>query len=197
MALGALLSAPRFRGRDLLDVLVTAPMVLPPTVLGYYLLVSLGRESALGQAFEAATGSPIVFTRTGAVVAAAIGALPLIAKSARAAIEDVDPRLLGAARTLGAGPLRTFFTVTIPLSASGVLAGLTLGFARALGDFGITLMVAGSIPGVTRTGALAIYDHVAAGRDGQAMQMVLVMTALAVFALYGVNRLTRRSPHGR
>lgn len=196
VALGALLAAPRFRGRDLLDVVVTAPMVLPPTVLGYYVLVLLGRESAVGQAFEAVTGSPIVFTRTGAVVAAAIGALPLITKSARAAIEEVDPRLLGAARTLGATPLRVFFTVTVPLAASGVLAGLTLGFARALGDFGITLMVAGSIPGETRTGALAIYDHVVAGRETAARNTAIVMTLLAAAALYGVNRLTRRRPRG-
>jgi molybdate transport system permease protein len=191
VSIAALLAVVRPPGRELIDALVTAPLVLPPTVLGYYVLVALGRTSTLGRAFERVTGEPIVFTATGAVVAAAIGALPLITKAARAAMEEVDPRLVGAARSLGAGPLRAFLTITLPLSRSGVGAGVALGFARALGDFGVTLMVAGNIPGVTRTAALAIYDLVQANRDQEALGMALVMTSLAVGVLYAVNRSSR------
>ncbi len=180
----------------LLDALLTAPMVLPPTVLGYYVLVVLGRQSALGRAFEALTGSSIVFSRTGLVVAATLAALPFVVRSSRAAFEDVDPTFEAAARTLGARPLRVFLSVTLPLASSGVIAGLTLGFARCLGDFGVTLMVAGNIPGLTQTGALAVYDAVQANRDREAAGMVAVMTSLAVLALYTVNRLSRRRRHG-
>lgn len=193
VALAAVLATTRWPGRDLVDVLVTAPMVLPPTVLGYYLLVVLGRESAIGRAFEALTGSSIVFTRTGAVLAALLGALPFVVKSSRAAMEEVDPRLVGAARTLGASPLRAFLTITLPLARTGIVAGLSVGFARALGDFGVTLMVAGNIPGLTRTASLAIYDAVQANRDAEAHGLVAVLTALAVLALYAANRLVGRS----
>jgi molybdate transport system permease protein len=171
-------------------------MVLPPTVLGYYLLVLLGRESAIGHAFEALTGSPIVFSRGGAVVAASIGALPLICKAARAAFESVDVRLVGAARTLGASKMRAFFTISLPLARRGILAGVMLGFARALGDFGVTLMVAGNIPGQTRTASLAIYDAVLSGRDGDATQLSLIMTALAMGVLMGVGFLTKQRQSG-
>ncbi len=184
----------RFPGRDVLDVLLTTPMVLPPTVLGYYVLVALGRRSTLGQAFESLTGSSIVFTRTGAVIAASIGALPLVVKAARAALEAVDPNYLRAASTLGARPLRVFFTIRLPLAAPGVLAGVMLGFARALGDFGVTLMVAGDIPGETQTASLAIYDAIQANRDADATGMIAVLSAFAIVVLYGVNKLTRR-PH--
>jgi molybdate transport system permease protein len=196
IATGALLASPRVPGRDLADVLVTAPMILPPTVLGYYLLVALGRSSPIGHAFEALTGSPIVFTRTGAVVAAFLEALPFVIKASRAALEEVDPRLLGAARTLGASPLHAFFTVALPLARTGIASGLTLGFARALGDFGVTLMVAGNIPGVTRTAALAIYDAVEGNRDAEAHGLVVTLTAIAMLALYAANKLARRSRRG-
>ncbi|MBM3270800.1 MAG: molybdate ABC transporter permease subunit [Candidatus Sericytochromatia bacterium] len=196
ITLAGLLARARFPGRDLVEALILAPMVLPPTVLGYYLLVVLGRNSPLGQAYEALTGSPIVFTRTGAIVAATVAALPFVIKSARAAMEEVDPRLVGAARTLGAGALRAFLTVVLPLSSGGIVAGLALGFARALGEFGITLMIAGNIPGLTQTGALAIYDAVQADREAEATGMVLILTALAVAALYAVSKLTGRPRHG-
>ena len=130
--LAALLSNKNVVGRNVLDVFITAPMVLPPTVLGYYLLVLLGRRSALGGVFERLTGSTVVFTQTGAVIAAAVGALPLVVKSARAALESVDPVLIHAARTLGANPLRAFLTVKVPLAAPGITSGTMLGFARAL-----------------------------------------------------------------
>ncbi len=196
VAIAGLMARTRFKGSDLLDVVLTAPMVLPPTVLGYYLLVALGRQSALGKAYEAVTGSSVVFTLTGCVVAATVAALPFVVKSARAAMEDVDLRLIGAAQTLGASPTRVFTTLVLPLARNGIIAGLTLGFARALGDFGITLMVAGNIPGLTQTGSLAIYDAVLAGRDAEASGMAAVMTALAVAALYAVAKLTKERRHG-
>jgi molybdate transport system permease protein len=192
IALAAALTMRAFPGRDLIDALVTAPLVLPPTVLGYYLLVLLGRSSAAGQAFEAATGSPIVFTQIGATVAATVGALPFVVRSTRAALESVDPRLVLAARTLGAGPLRALVTVHLPLAAPGVVAGAMLGFARALGDFGVTLMVAGNIPGHTQTAALAIYDAIQAQRGTQAAALALVLTAVALVILYVANGLTPR-----
>jgi molybdate transport system permease protein len=189
-ALAALLAFKRFPGRDVVDVIVTAPMVMPPTVLGYYVLVALGRRSPIGQAWEAITGSSIVFTGTGATIAATIVALPLVAKSARAALEGVDATLVSAARTLGASPVRAFFTIQLPLAAPGIVAGLVLGFARSLGEFGVTLMVAGNLPGETQTASLAIYDAIQAGRDHDALALVLILSALAIVALYGVTKLT-------
>jgi molybdate transport system permease protein len=188
--LGALLANKRLPLRDLIDVLVTAPMVLPPTVLGYYVLVALGRKSSIGSFYEGIVGSPIVFSQTGAVIAATIGSLPLVVKSARAALEAVDPAFVSAARTLGATPLRAFLTVQLPLAAGGILAGLMLGFARALGDFGVTLMVAGDIPGETQTASLAIYDAIQANRHDEALGMVAVLTALAIALLYAINKLS-------
>jgi molybdate transport system permease protein len=193
--MAGLMSRARFVGADLLDVIITAPMVLPPTVLGYYLLLAVGRNSTFGRAYETLTGSSLVFTRTAAVLAGAIAALPFVVKAARAAMEDVDPRLLAAAATLGASPLKVFWTVVLPLSRNGILAGLTLGFARALGDFGVTLMVAGNIPGRTQTGSLAIYDAVQANRESEAAGMALLMTAFAMVALYAGTKLVRRRPH--
>jgi molybdate transport system permease protein len=195
VALAGLMTRTRFFGRDLLDALVTAPMVLPPTVLGYYLLTFIGRNSALGRIYEDLTGSSLVFTPTAAVLAASIAAFPFIVKTTSAALEDVDPRLLAAASTLGASPLRVFLTIALPLSRSGVMAGLTLGFARALGDFGVTLMIAGNIPGLTQTASLAIYDAVQANREARAAGLAAVMGALAITALYLGAKLVKRRPH--
>lgn len=189
IALAAWLANGRFPGRDLVDVLLTAPMVLPPTVLGYYLLVSIGRRSLIGSAFESITGSTIVFTRTGAIVAASVGAIPLIVKSSRAALEGVDPILIHAARTLGATPLRAFFTVQLPLARRGITASLMLAFARSLGDFGVTLMIAGDIPGETQTASLAIYDAIQSHREAEALGMIAVLTTIALGMLYAANRL--------
>ncbi len=195
VALAGVMARARFPGRDVVDALITAPMVLPPTVLGYYLLGALGRRSVLGRAYESAVGAPLVFTPAAAVLAAFVAALPFVVRSSRAAMEDVDPRLTDAAATLGAPPWRVFLTVVLPLSRGGMLAGVTLGFARALGEFGVTLMIAGNIPGLTQTGALAIYDAVQANRDAEAAGMVAVMTALAVAALLLGTKLTRTRPH--
>jgi len=196
VGIATLLARCRFIGRELLDALVTAPLVLPPTVLGYYVLVALGRRSAIGQLYEQLTGSTIVFTVTGAVVAATIGALPMVVKSARAALEGVDETLVHAARTLGASPVRAFFTVALPLAAPGIMAGLMLAFAKSLGDFGVTLMVAGDIPGETQTASLFIYDAIQANRESDAAGMIAVLSAVAITALYAVNKLTR-GDHGR
>lgn len=193
VGLGALLATRRFPGRNLIDVLVTTPLVLPPTVLGYYVLVLLGRRSPIGAAWESVTGSTIVFTKTGAIVAATLGALPFVVKAARAALETVDPMLVRAAWTLGASPLRAFFTVQLPLAMRGIVAGLVLGFAKSLGEFGITLMVAGNIPGETQTAALAVYDAIQANRESTAAALIATTTALAIATLFAVQRLTGRS----
>lgn len=193
IALGAVLANRTFRGRDLVDALATAPMVLPPTVLGYYLLVALGRNSALGRGFEAVTGTSIVFTRTGAVIAAFVAGFPLVLRASRAALESVDPTLVLAARTLGATPLRAFLTVQLPLASRGVLAGIVLAFARALGDFGMTLMVAGNLPGETRTATLAIYDAMQSGRDDEAALLSAILTVVAVVAMVGTTKLAERA----
>ncbi len=178
-----------FPGRDWVDVLVTAPIVLPPTVLGYYVLVSIGRRSGIGHAVESVFGSPIVFTRAGAIVAATVGALPLVVKSGRAAIEGVDSTLVRAAQSLGAGAVRALLTVQLPLAARGVLAAIMLAFARSLGDFGITLMVAGDIPGQTQTASLALYDAIQEHRDTTALGLALSLTAIGITVLYAVNKL--------
>jgi molybdate transport system permease protein len=192
IAFAALLANTRMWGRDFVDALLSAPLVLPPTVLGYYLLVALGRKSVLGGLYHGLTGSYLVFTKEGAIVAAMVGGLPIVVKNVRAALEATDSTLVQAARTLGAGPLRAFFTVQIPLAYRGIIGAMMVAFARALGDFGATLMVAGDIPGETQTAALAIYDAIQAHRENEALGMVLVLTAVAVGFLYGVNKLTGR-----
>ena len=188
---GWLLARRKLPGSDLLDGLVTAPMVLPPTVLGYYVLVFFGRKSPLGRAFEAVTGTSIVFSFGGVVLAATIGALPLVVMSSRAALEGVDPLLRNAARTLGASPLRAFLTVDLPLAAPGIVAGLMLGFARALGDFGATLILAGNIPGRTQTLPLAIFFAVESGDTADAVRLSVVTVAISLAALGALNLWTR------
>lgn len=191
VAIAYVLARLRVPGRELLDALVTLPLVLPPTVLGYYLLVLLGARSPLGRAWQALFGTPLTFTWQAAVVAATIHALPLMIKSARAAIEDVPAAVEDAARTLGAGEWRVFFTITLPLAGRGLLAATVLAFARALGDFGVTIMIAGNIPGRTQTAAIAIYDAVEAGRDNQALALVVIISFISVVILYVMNRVGR------
>jgi molybdate transport system permease protein len=196
ITVAAILANFRFPGRDLVDVVFTAPIVMPPTVLGYYVLVSLGRESPIGQAYHALTGSQIVFTKVGAIVAATIGALPLVVKSVRTALEETDPTLVLAARTLGATPLRAFFTIQLPLATRGIVAALMLAYARASGDFGITYMVGGNIPGKTKTASIAIYDLIQAQRDHDALLMIGVLTIVVIAMLYAVNKLTAKPREG-
>src|ERR1700735_4142343 len=179
-----------FRGKELLDAAITLPLVLPPTVLGYYLLVLLGRVSPVGQLYEWLFGGPLVFTWQAAVVASLIHSTPLLVKSARAAFESVDRSYERAARTLGATELRLFWRVTLPLVRRAILAAAALAFARSLGDFGVTLMIAGNIPGRTQTVSIAIYDAVEGGNAATARILVLVVSAVALAILTLANRLT-------
>ncbi len=179
LGLAWLLARRDFRGKNLLDALTTIPMVMPPTVLGYYLLIALGRQSPIGHLLDA-IGWPLVFTWRGAAVAAAVAAFPLLAQAARAGFESVDRQLEDMARTLGRSEWNIFCTVTLPLAWRSILAGTILAFAKAMGEFGATLMVAGNIPGQTQTMAIAIYDLVQAGRQAEANLMVLIMTVMAV-----------------
>jgi molybdate transport system permease protein len=185
------LARTRWPARDLVGALFSLPLILPPTVLGYYLLVALGRQSPLGQWLDQ-IGLPLVFTWRGAVIASSIAALPLIVQSARAALENVDAELENVARTLGRSEFDILFTITLPLAWRGLFAGTLLCFARALGDFGATLMVAGNIPDRTQTLPLAIYDAVQANNTAAANMMVLVITVGALVLLIAAQRLAHR-----
>ncbi len=191
---GYALAKTRLPGRRLAEAVLSLPIVLPPTVLGYYLLVVLGRRSTIGRWWEQLTGSPIAFTITGAVVAASISALPYVVRASRAAIEGVDPRLEAASRTMGLSETRVAWHVTLPLARRSVAAGCALGFARALGDFGATVMLAGNIPGRTQTMPIAVYDAVQAGDTGQARTLSIVLGGLAIALLLIVNRLGSPRP---
>ncbi len=185
----------QFRGKEAIDAAVTLPLVLPPTVLGYYLLVLLGRHSPIGQLYEWVFGGPLVFSWQAAVVAALFHSTPLLVKSARAAFESVDRSYERAARNLGASELRLFWRVTLPLARRSIMAAAALAFARSLGDFGVTLMIAGNIPGRTQTVALAIYDAVESGNGTVARVLVIIISAVALVILTVANRLTS-SPYG-
>jgi molybdate transport system permease protein len=191
--LAYVLARRRFRGRALVDLVVTMPLVLPPTVTGYYLIVLLGRRGWLGAPVYAATGWPIAFTWYAAVVAATVMALPLLVRTARAAIDSVDRSLEQAAHTLGRSEWRTALEVTLPLARNGILAGLVLAFARALGEFGATLMLAGNIPGRTATVPLAIYTAVQTGEEQTALVLVALLTVLSGVVLVIANRLGARA----
>jgi len=179
----------RFVGRDLLDAVFTLPMVMPPTVLGYYLLVMIGTHGPIGRWLLEHFGIRLIFTWQGAVLAAAVVSFPLVFKAARAAFETVDPQLEEAARTLGISELGVFFRVSLQLAWRGVLAGLLLAFARALGEFGATLMVAGSIPGKTQTLSIAVYEAVQAGQDDTANFLVAVTSITCLAVLLAAGRL--------
>ena len=192
--LAYLLARRRFAGRGLLDLLVTLPLVLPPTVTGNYLIELLGRRGWLGAPLYALTGWSVAFTWWAAVVAATVMAMPLIVRTARAAIESVNPAYEKAAFTLGRSEWRTALEVTLPLARKGLLAGLVLAFARALGEFGATLMLAGNIPGRTQTVPLAIYTAAQTGETGEALWLVVMLTALSGAVLVAANRLGGRAP---
>jgi molybdate transport system permease protein len=183
----------RFRGRALVDLLVTLPLVLPPTVTGYYLIVVLGRRGVVGGPLYEATGFTVTFTWIAAVIAASVMALPLLVRTARAAIESVDRDLEKAAWTLGRSGWRTALEVTLPLARKGIIAGLVLAFARALGEFGATLMLAGNIPGRTATVPLAIYTAVQTGESGDALILVALLTVLSCVVLVVAARLGARA----
>jgi molybdate transport system permease protein len=189
VGIGFAIARARFPGRDLLDALLTLPMVMPPTVLGYYLLVLIGSHSAVGSWLIEHFGIRLIFTWQGAVIAAMVVAFPLVFTAARAAFETVDPQLEDAARTLGMHEIAIFFRVSLPLAWRGILAGLLLSFARALGEFGATLMVAGSIPGRTQTLSIAVYEAVQAGQDDAANFLVAVTSIVCIAVLLSAGRL--------
>jgi molybdate transport system permease protein len=193
---GYLLARGRFPGRDLLDAVLTLPMVMPPTVLGYYLLVLVGRNGPIGHWLQQSFGINLIFTWQGAVIAAAVVAFPLVLKGARSAFEAVDIQLEQAARVLGVPPLAVFLRVSLPLAWRGVLAGTLLAFARSMGEFGATLMVAGSIPGKTQTLSIAVYEAVQAGRDDTANLLVLITSLTCIIVLVAANRLTPQRAQG-
>jgi molybdate transport system permease protein len=197
MAFGYLLARKRFPGRELLDAVLTLPMVMPPTVLGYYLLVVIGREGVIGAWLQRHFGINLIFTWQAAVIAAAVVAFPLVLKGARAAFETVDMQLEQAAKVLGVSSFGVFLRVTMPLAWRGVLGGTLLAFARSMGEFGATLMVAGSIPGKTQTLSIAVYEAVQAGQDDTANLLVIITSAVCITVLVLANKLTpNRNPQG-
>jgi molybdate transport system permease protein len=184
-----LLARRNFPGREALDVLLTMPLVLPPTVTGYILLVVFGAGGLLGKYVYDLTGYTLMFTWQAAALCSFVVSMPLMYKTARAAFESVDIRLVQASYTLGHSELRTFFSVILPLSRRGLIAGTILAFARALGEFGATLMLAGNIPGRTDTMPLAIYADVATGEWGRAWGMVILFALMSAAFLYAANKL--------
>lgn len=191
LGLAWLMARKDFFGKGILDALVMQPIVIPPTVLGYYLLVLLGRSSPFGRFLEDTLGITLVFTWKAAVVAAFVASLPLFVRPARAAIEGVDKNLENAARLLGKTEWAVLKTITIPLAWRGIAAGSIIAFARATGEFGATLMVAGNIPGITQTVPIAIYDAVQMGNTNLANLLVGIITLFSFSVIYFVNRFTK------
>ncbi len=196
LALAYLLAKFDFLGKELLDAVLTMPLVLPPTVTGYYLIVLLGRRGIVGGYIYDWTGWTFAFTWQGAVVAAVVVALPLMIKASRASIESVNPNYEVASYTLGRGKLETFLRITLPLAKRGIFAGLVLSFARALGEFGATLMIAGNIPGKTQTMPIAIYEAVTSGEERQAQILALILTVVSITAVYLTNKISSSKIYG-
>jgi len=191
IALGLLMARRDFAGKSLVETAIALPLVLPPTAVGYALLRALSRGGPLG---PGALGfdPDLLFTWKGAALASGVMALPLVARTARVAFEEVDPRLEAMSRTLGNGRAHTFLRVTLPLARRGLVAALVLGFSRAVGEFGATVIVAGNIPGRTRTLALAIFSDIQIGRDDEAMTLLGVTVVLAFASMWAVEALLRR-----
>ena len=185
-----LLARKRFFARTVLDAVTTLPMILPPTVTGYYLIILLGKNGVIGKQIYELTGLSIMFTWQAAVIAATVVAMPIMIKSAKAAIESVDVEFEKAAFTLGKSEIETFFLVTLPLAKKGLMAGLILSFARALGEFGATIMLAGNIPGKTSTMPLAIYSAVQTGEDTLATTLVIILTVISIAVIYITTRIS-------
>ena len=193
LALAWLLARRQWPGKSLVETLVALPLVIPPVATGLILLHLFGRRGLLGHWLERTLGIEVVFTWKAVVIATAVMSFPLLVRTARVAFENVSPRVEHVARTLGAGPWRVFWTITLPLARPGVIAGAVLAFARALGEFGATVMVAGFIPGKTETLSLSIYHSVELGRDGEAAAFLAVSVALAFVAVWCSERLLRRT----
>lgn len=190
------LSRKQGRLSDFIDTLTNLPIVLPPTVLGYYLLVLLGRQSGIGKFLEEQFDIMIVFTPTGAIIAATVVSIPYLIKASKASLAEINEDYLNAARLLGRSEPNIFITIMIPIAWRGIISGITLSFARALGDFGTTLMVAGSIPYKTQTMPIAIYNSLLAGDYQTTNFLVLIMTSVAVLVLYVVNRMEKKMKKG-
>lgn len=197
-ALAYVLARKRFPGRMLLDALVHLPLVIPPVVTGYLLLLLFGRNGPVGAWLESWFGLTVMFRWTGAAIAAGIMALPLVVRAIRLSIEAVDARLEGAARTLGASPLRTFATITLPLSFPGVIAGAVLGFAKSVGEFGATITFVSNIPGETRTLSVAVYSALQVpGAEASVVRLAVLSVLLSIGALIVSEWLARRMTGGR
>ncbi len=192
MIIAYVLARMNFKGKEALDMICTLPLVLPPTVIGYYLIVLFGRNGFIGKLLYDWTGWSIMFTWYAAVLASFVVALPLMIKTSRAAMESVDENLIRASYTLGHSKLWTAFKIVLPLAKKGLIAGTILSFARAMGEFGATLMVAGNIPGRTDTMPLAIYSAAAGGDRSQATVMVVLFTLVSGSFLYLANKLSKR-----
>ena len=193
-----MLARKRFAGKVLLDALVHLPLVLPPVVTGWLLLLAFGTSGPVGQLLEDTLGLQFMFRWTGAALAAAVMALPLMVRAMRLSIEAIDQKLEGAARTLGAGPWRTFFEITLPLAFPGVLAGMVLGFARSIGEFGATITFVSNIPGETRTLPLAIYTTLQLpGSEANAARLAIISVVLSLGALVLSEMLSRRNNRGK
>jgi molybdate transport system permease protein len=186
-----LLARKSFRGREIVDMLMTLPLVLPPTVTGYYLIILFGRSGYIGKLIYQWTGWSIMFTWYAAALAAFVVAIPLLIKTARAAIESVDNNMIQASFALGLSEFQTAVYIVLPLARKGILAGVILSFARALGEFGATLMIAGNIPGKTNTMPLAIYTSAGSGDWSKANMMVISLTLLSGIALYLANKYSK------
>ena len=193
IALGSVLARRSFRGKSLVETFVALPLVLPPTAIGYVLLTLFSRSGILGER-TLGFDPDVLFTWRAAVLASAVVALPLVARTARTAFEEVDPRLELMARSLGLSRTRTFLGVTLPLARRGLLAAVALGFGRALGEFGATVIVAGNIPGRTQTLALAIFSEIQLGDTDAALRLVAITVAVAFVLMACVERLLRRGP---
>lgn len=197
-ALAWVLARKRFAGKVLLDALVHLPLVLPPVVTGWLLLLAFGAQGPVGRLLDNLFGATVMFRWTGAAIAAAIMALPLMVRAIRLSIEGVDQKLESAARTLGAGPWRSFFEITLPLSLPGVLAAMVLGFARSIGEFGATITFVSNIPGETRTLPLAIYTALQVpGGETMATRLAIISVALSLIALVASEALARRGNAAR
>lgn len=192
LGIGWLLAKSSIRGKAMLDTLVSFPLVLPPVVTGFFLLWLMGREGPIGGILHDLFGVDVVFTWVAAALAAGLVSLPLMVRAIEVAMSGVDPRLETAARSLGAGPLKTFFTVTVPLAYRGIVAAAFLGFARGLGEFGATMVVAGNIPGETQTIPLLIFNRIQLGDDSSAIRLIVASLVLALVSLSIHQRLARR-----
>lgn len=189
VSLGYLLARKKLWAKELIDTILTLPMVMPPTVLGYYLLVLIGKNGAIGRWLEQTFDINLIFTWQGAVIAAALVSFPLVFKPARAAFETLDMQLEQAAKVLGISNLGIFFRITLPLAWRGIMAGVLLAFARSLGEFGATLMVAGSIPGQTQTLSIAVYEAVQSGDDHLANSLVFIISVVCIVLLLLISKL--------